>query len=150
MLWVTGTKMKSLNRSRKVRQEEVLFTASGGKKLLLRVLRAFCLNFLHVQILAIDPRTRRGIFGSGTPERKCRDILFLPAGILCELRGLSLVLQAGGEKSLWVAMGPMAGDIPKLGDVPVRLGNACVAPERQGSIPSVRVIRIGSRRRKKP
>ena len=74
----------------KVRQEEVLFTASGGKKLLLRVLRAFCLNFLHVQILAIDPRTRRGIFGSGTPERKCRDILFLPAGILCELRGLSL------------------------------------------------------------
>jgi hypothetical protein len=90
MLWVTGTKMKSLNRSRKVRQEEVLFTASGGKKLLLRVLRAFCLNFLHVQILAIDPRTRRGIFGSGTPERKCRDILFLPAGILCELRDLSL------------------------------------------------------------
>jgi hypothetical protein len=23
------------------------------------------------------PRNRRGIFGSGTPERKCRDILFL-------------------------------------------------------------------------
>ena len=55
-------------------------------------------------------------FCSGTPERKCRDILFLPAGILCELRGLSLILQAGGEKSPWVAMGPMAGDIPKLGD----------------------------------
>ena len=29
------------------------------------------------------------------PERKCRDILFWPAGILRELGGLSLVLQAG-------------------------------------------------------
>jgi hypothetical protein len=29
------------------------------------------------------PRNRRGIFGSGTPEQKCRDILFLPVGILC-------------------------------------------------------------------
>jgi hypothetical protein len=68
MRWVAGTKMKSLNRRRKVRQEEVLFTASGGKKLLLRVLRAFCSNFLHVQILAIAPRTRRGILGRVLPN----------------------------------------------------------------------------------
>jgi hypothetical protein len=68
-----------------------------------------CVEALSTMFLGIAPRTRRGIFGSGTPERKCRDILFLPAGILCELRGLSLVLQAGVKNLFGLRWGRWLG-----------------------------------------
>ena len=54
-LGILKTKIKSLNRSRKAREEEVFFTASGGTTLLLCDL-CDCSSFLQSQILAIIRR----------------------------------------------------------------------------------------------
>ena len=51
-------------------------------------------------VLRVGAALWAGIALQAGPERKCRDILFLPAGILRELRGLSLVLQAGVKNLL--------------------------------------------------